>query len=151
MGGSAGGNSNAQIFQLLSQYGGDGATAPQKPPRDPRKSLQRELDRQVKAGAGIGNMHFNPYAFFSALDRSGSAGYKGGAGGGAATNTTTPGTTTPGGTASPPPAQMYWQFPQYTQSWAFTPPAPTPYEYPQPFDTSKYGNPLNPKNIKKNR
>jgi hypothetical protein len=35
-----------------------------------------------------------------------------------------------------------WTFPQYSQSWAFTPPAPTPYPYPQPFDPKKYGNPF---------
>ena len=35
-----------------------------------------------------------------------------------------------------------WSFPQYSQTWAFTPPEPTPYPYPQPFDTAKYGNPF---------
>jgi hypothetical protein len=35
-----------------------------------------------------------------------------------------------------------WQFPQYSQTWAFTPPEPTPYPYPQPFDPKKYGNPF---------
>jgi hypothetical protein len=35
-----------------------------------------------------------------------------------------------------------WQFPQYSQTWAFTPPAPTPYPYPQPFDPKKYGDPF---------
>ena len=35
-----------------------------------------------------------------------------------------------------------WTFPQYSQSWAFTPPEPTPYPYPQPFDPKKYGNPF---------
>jgi hypothetical protein len=38
--------------------------------------------------------------------------------------------------------QPYWQFPQYSQTWAFTPPEPTPYLYPQPFDPKKYGNPF---------
>ena len=47
-------------------------------------------------------------------------------------------------------SKQYWTFPQYTQSWAFTPPTPTPYMNPQPFDTAKYGNPLNTKNLKKN-
>ena len=41
---------------------------------------------------------------------------------------------------------QYWRFPQYTQTWAFTPPAPTPYPTPQPFDPNKYGNPFAKKN-----
>jgi hypothetical protein len=45
---------------------------------------------------------------------------------------------TGGGTAG----QQYWKFPQYSQTWAFTPPAPTPYPTPQPFDPKKYGNPF---------
>ena len=40
------------------------------------------------------------------------------------------------------PSRFAWKFPQYSQTWAFTPPTPTPYQYPQPFDTSIYGNPL---------
>lgn len=35
-----------------------------------------------------------------------------------------------------------WSFPQYSQTWAFTPPEPTPYPYPQPFDPKKYGDPF---------
>jgi hypothetical protein len=35
-----------------------------------------------------------------------------------------------------------WTFPQYSQSWAFTPPEPTPYPYPQRFDPKKYGDPF---------
>lgn len=35
-----------------------------------------------------------------------------------------------------------WTFPQYSQTWAFTPPEPTPYPYPQKFDPAVYGNPL---------
>ncbi len=42
----------------------------------------------------------------------------------------------------PEPERFSWQFPQYSQTWAFTPPAPTPYPYPQPFDPKKYGNPF---------
>ncbi len=38
--------------------------------------------------------------------------------------------------------KQYWKFPQYSQTWAFTPPEPTPYSYPQPFDPKKYGNPF---------
>jgi hypothetical protein len=38
--------------------------------------------------------------------------------------------------------QQDWTFPQYSQTWAFTPPAPTPYPDPQPFDPKKYGNPF---------
>jgi hypothetical protein len=40
------------------------------------------------------------------------------------------------------PQQQDWTFPQYSQTWAFTPPAPTPYPDPQPFDPKKYGNPF---------
>lgn len=38
--------------------------------------------------------------------------------------------------------QFAWKFPQYSQTWAFTPPEPTPYPYPQKFDPAIYGNPL---------
>jgi hypothetical protein len=37
-----------------------------------------------------------------------------------------------GGTPAPAPFQ--WTFPQYSQSWAFTPPTPTPYMNPPRFD-----------------
>ena len=40
------------------------------------------------------------------------------------------------------PEQQYWKFPQYSQTWAVTPPEPTPYPSPQPFDPKKYGNPF---------
>ena len=48
----------------------------------------------------------------------------------------------PNGDGSGDAGNAYWKFPQYSQTWAFTPPAPTPYQYPQPFDPSKYGNPF---------
>lgn len=32
------------------------------------------------------------------------------------------------------PAAAQWKFPQYSQTWAFTPPAPTPYVLPPAFD-----------------
>ena len=78
--------------------------------------------------------------------------YGGGRGGGGSTPTT-------GGDLPPydPNAgtgtdatKQYWTFPQYSQTWAFTPPAPSPYFNPQPFDPKKYGNPLNTKSVKKN-
>ena len=47
----------------------------------------------------------------------------------------------PGGAQQP----FAWSFPQYSQSWAFTPPPPTPYMTPNPFDTSKYGDPFKKK------
>jgi uncharacterized membrane protein YgcG len=34
------------------------------------------------------------------------------------------------------PAQAGWQFPQYSQTWAFTPPAPTPLMLPPPFGST---------------
>jgi hypothetical protein len=34
---------------------------------------------------------------------------------------------------SPAPSVPGWTFPQYSQSWAFTPPAPTPYNPPPAF------------------
>jgi hypothetical protein len=51
-----------------------------------------------------------------------------------------PGTGTGGGTTSPPPPPSVprWAFPDYTQDWAFTPPAPQWYPAPPPFDASKY-------------
>jgi hypothetical protein len=41
----------------------------------------------------------------------------------------------------PPPEekpQIQWSFPQYSQSWAFTPPAAPPYIMPPPFDKKQY-------------
>lgn len=40
----------------------------------------------------------------------------------------------------------HWSFPQYTQTWAFTPPTPAPYMTPNPFSASRYGNPFSKKN-----
>ena len=34
--------------------------------------------------------------------------------------------------------QINWSFPQYSQSWAFTPPVAPPYIMPPPFDKKKY-------------
>ena len=48
----------------------------------------------------------------------------------------------PNGDGSGNGGKFAWTFPQYSQTWAFTPPEPTPYPYPQPFDPKKYGNPL---------
>ena len=42
-------------------------------------------------------------------------------------------------TAAPPPREFSWQFPQYSQTWAFTPPAPSKFTLPPPFDASKNG------------
>jgi hypothetical protein len=39
---------------------------------------------------------------------------------------------TGGGTTNPQP--FSWSFPQYSQTWAFTPPTPTPYMNPPRFD-----------------
>lgn len=48
----------------------------------------------------------------------------------------------PNGDGSGNGGKFAWTFPQYSQSWAFTPPEPTPYPYPQPFDPKKYGDPF---------
>jgi len=47
----------------------------------------------------------------------------------------TGGTGGPGGTA---PQTLAWSFPQYSQTWAFTPPAPDYPSLPPPFDKDKY-------------
>ena len=44
--------------------------------------------------------------------------------------------------ATAPTGQAGWQFPQYSQTWAFTPPQPTPLISPPPFV-------LDPKDTKK--
>lgn len=86
----------------------------------------------------------------------GGGGMGGGHGGGSAPG----GGTAPGGpnvpSSAPPDATasqqaMNWTFPQYTQTWAFTPPEASPYIPPQPFDPDKYGNPLKRKDVKNNR
>jgi hypothetical protein len=45
-----------------------------------------------------------------------------------------------GPTSPPPPTPSVprWAFPDYTQDWAFTPPAPQWYPAPPPFDPKKY-------------
>ena len=48
----------------------------------------------------------------------------------------------PNGDGSGNGGKFAWTFPQYSQSWAFTPPEPTPYPYPQRFDPKKYGDPF---------
>ena len=137
MGGSAGGG-NAQLFQLMSQYGGEGGAA--APQRSTQQRLQGAMDAWMKSG---GKGIFAPWSAVDGNSYGGGGG--GGKGNGNGGNPTTP-------PANPPttPEKFAWQFPQYTQSWAFTPPTPTPYEYPQPFDTKKYDNPFNKKNVKKN-
>jgi hypothetical protein len=39
----------------------------------------------------------------------------------------------------PAPRQFTWQFPQYSQTWAFTPPTPQPVNLPPMFDPKTYG------------
>lgn len=136
MGGSAGGN-NAQLFSLMSQYGGGGGKGPYAG-MTPREAAMAAAKNQAKAAAR------NPGSFASALPilmaygqaKMNAGGGGGGDGGGNPTDPTAPPTDQ---------KSLYWQFPQYTQSWAFTPPEPTPYMYPQPFDPKKFGNPLNTK------
>lgn len=41
-------------------------------------------------------------------------------------------TATKPGTAPKQPQTVNWTFPQYSQTWAFTPPTPTPYQLPPP-------------------
>lgn len=36
------------------------------------------------------------------------------------------------------PESYQWTFPQYSQTWAFTPPTPTPYINPPPFNPDTY-------------
>lgn len=40
-----------------------------------------------------------------------------------------------GGGTSTPPTGPTWAFPQYTQTWAFTPPTPVSYPAPPPFNS----------------
>lgn len=122
MGGSAT-NSNAQLFSLMSQYGG--TEAPQ----------QRRRFNMDAALAGLGDSHKgNLTSIWGALDRrDGGGGRRGGSDSNSSTTTQPPATEA---------EKFQWQFPQYTQTWAFTPPPPTPYMYPQPFDPKKFGDPL---------
>lgn len=43
------------------------------------------------------------------------------------------------GAATPPAASFNWQFPQYSQTWAFTPPTPPPVNLPPAFNAATYG------------
>lgn len=133
MGGSAGGG-NAQLFSLMSEYGGGD---------EGKGSFMNQVGPSYQSyirQGGLGNMGA---ATMAVLDAWGNrkAG-NGGDGGGDTPPPTTPPGTTPEG------QKFAWQFPQYTQTWAFTPPTPTPYMYPRPFDTKIFGNPL-PKDKKK--
>lgn len=144
MGGSAGGGDNAQILSLLSQYGGDGTVAaPAKPTQEQmqrrfQKSFEDYMKSHPNGSTGI-------FAGFSAVDGAGRRARGGGGGG-----VTPPTTGGPGPMPNNSGTGMEWQFPQYTQTWAFTPPTPPPYNYPSPFDPAKYGNPLKAKQVKKN-
>ncbi len=42
-------------------------------------------------------------------------------------------------TQTAPSPATNWQFPQYSQTWAFTPPTPTPMQSPPPFNAATYG------------
>lgn len=79
---------------------------------------------------------------FAGFDFGGGRGMGGGAGGGGGKKPQTP--------VVPPtqPESYQWTFPQYSQTWAFTPPNPTPYMNPAPFDVKKYGDPFSKKNNK---
>lgn len=156
MGGSAMSGNNAQIFALLSKYGKGGAVAPfgddttppdgdgtpppaPTPPTHARTAgsitqqgfqnafnnyLHNSLNGGFQGVMGFPDMEGGPM---------GAYGRRGGGGGGG--NKKPP--VTP-----PAPQTMNWQFPQYTQTWAFTPPTPPPYTLPPPFDTKKFGDPL---------
>lgn len=63
-------------------------------------------------------------SLFSGLSNGGSGGSSGG-------GATTPPPASGGGTGAAP---FQWTFPQYSQSWAFTPPAPTAFQMPPEFD-----------------
>jgi hypothetical protein len=39
----------------------------------------------------------------------------------------------------PAPRQFTWEFPQYSQTWAFTPPTPQPVTLPPAFNAATYG------------
>lgn len=148
MGGSAASGGNAQLFDLISRYGGNGGggtnTGGGSSPRrsitqqDLQSSLNNWLNGSLEGGGFRGVMGFPD---MEANYRGGYGGRPGGIGG------KKPPTTPP---PTDPNSQFSWQFPQYTQTWAFTPPTPTPYMNPQPFDPKKYGNPFDKKGIKKN-
>jgi hypothetical protein len=145
MGGSAS-NGNAQLFSLMSQYGGDTA---QPSYNDQINSIQKGYNNWMKSGGDGARGVFDPqeaflHAFITGMHGGGGSGSTGGTGTGTGTGTVP----TTGGPGPVPRGQ--WAFPQYTQTWAFTPPTPTPYMTPGPFDTKKYGNPLTAKNVKKN-
>jgi len=145
MGGSAGGGDNSQILSLLSQYGGSGSAAAPRPLTHDQKQarFQSSLDDFMKSNEGGFNGVFGGFGDWM--------GGGGGAGGGKKGGGTSSTATQDPSTATNAQNTMNWQFPQYTQTWAFTPPAPLPYNYPQPFDPNKYGNPLKNKDVKKNR
>lgn len=76
--------------------------------------------------------------------------YQKGAGGGGGPQIENPALPPYDPNAGTDPTKQYWTFPQYSQTWAFTPPPPSPYFNPQPFDPKKYGNPFPKKAVKKN-
>lgn len=154
MGGSAS-NENTRLFDLMSQYSGDSDTTngqtsngSSKEPIPFKKALRRELRRQSDAGAGVGGMHYNMGGLWNAIFQTDiGQRFLNGGDGGYNTGGNSPVGNKPGliggGQGGAP---LYWQFPQYSQSWAFTPPAPTPYMNPPAFDPKKYGDPLSKKN-----
>lgn len=140
MGGQSGGN--AQILSLMSKYGGGGGGGSTRGTDMLTKAgLQASFNQFMHDRLGQGGFN-GVFGFPEAMGNPRSGGNGGGGGGNKPPTTPTP---------ADPTNTINWQFPQYTQTWAFTPPTPLPYVGPQPFDTSKYGNPYNKKDVKKNR
>lgn len=134
MGGSAGG-SNAQLFSLMSQYG-DGAETERK--FNPAQSFQKYFEQQAKGLRDNSRQGPNMWGLFNAISG------PGGRGGGGMGR---PGDKyKPVAPVAPPQGQPFsWEFPQYTQTWAFTPPEPTPYINPPPFNKKALEDPLKKK------
>lgn len=148
MGGSAADGSNAQLLALMSKYGGKGGggggnnTSGAPHLGISQDQFSNAFQNWIHSGLGSGG--FRGVFGFPDMEGNGMGNYGGGGhGGGGKKPPTTPPPTDPN-------SQFSWQFPQYTQTWAFTPPTPTPYMNPQPFDPKKYGNPFDKKGIKKN-
>ena len=129
MGGSAGGG-NAQLFELMSRYGGSGGGGDGMTPEQRRQYGQADWQNQIhNYAANHSNGGSGIFGIFPDINFHG---------GGWRNKDKPPGTGT--GTGTPPATQQpfSWAFPQYSQTWAFTPPTPTPYMNPPPFDAATY-------------
>lgn len=147
MGGAATGG-NAQLFELMNQYGTSPSSDNSGGGMDPFDAIKAEYRRQERSGAGEGQgqPHFNLNSMLFAGIRAahGASGFGANGNNSGSGSGNKPGNQNPV-VGSKPNIKPSWRFPKYSQTWAFTPPPPSPIYVPKPFDPAIYGDPFSKK------